>query len=64
MKKGRREEGKEERKEKMEGDLWALLASVLPSHKPVSLDYKTGLLFKGVLFFYLCVVRDYSGGAD
>ena len=36
----------------MEGDLWAFLAKGLPFNKPISLDYKTVLLFKRTLFFH------------
>lgn len=53
---------KEERKEEMEGDLWAFLAKGLPFHKPIGLDYKTMLLFKRALFLHSCVAGATVGG--
>lgn len=44
-----------ERKEEMEGDLWAFLAKGLPFPKPMALDYKTMVLLKRSLFFHSCV---------
>lgn len=57
-------EKEKERKEEMEGDLWAFLAKGLPFHKPIGLDYKTVLFFKRALFFHSCGVGDTTGGAD